>query len=874
MRGWIACSLLGVLGIALACTNLPDLAGNECGNRIIDPHEDCDTFGDPSIPGSGCVAPGLANACRFTCDPSGAVACPSGFFCGADSICRAPSGHLDSTPTTVGGPATFRVLAGDFDGDHAADVVTVSAAATFVHYFDGDVEASRVPISSVSVPPAIGLLGDGVTDPRASAVVITRFTTGGNVRVWRGAADRTLLPTVYGSLDLTVLSGQSALTEGRVLPAFRAGQIGSDIFALVNPDGVDFEIDAFVQADQTPQAPQVPLYLGNGPALRSASLIDGEIPIGVLRNVDGSACGSVSPFSACDNFVLAYPGDSYATVYPVCDSNLSLGHPGINVAGPNQTEPQVLSLGTDKVGGAAFLTNQGPSPAIVVVGQQAVHEFVFDCAGQLPQASIVPGITPGAETILAIGHIDELDGCLDWVGTKGIHVRYGTGCGEFFDTAAPTTWSEARIGDFNENGYPDVVAISSTAFDFYNGVGTLLLNGQHTPLDGTPKHLTVGDFDGDFAPDFAFETEPTSSASTTDDLFVSFGQVGGFPVAPQSIGELASIDQLRPAYFDYVLTGNKDFVQTLFAIEKPSTGNGHIIASLLQGGPDRLINSPFFLDPRTLQSIVQVAIGRFDGDAHADIAGVSASFTGETKIWFTPAQGDAQIDVSKVVLSAPTGIAPSAAGATAATALDVNGKPGDELAVLQPEDPSTNAKSCFFVTPIGSQPDWKAPPCEVVSNVRAPAILHAADLDGDGDADLLATWHDDQGALVVSVLFNDLSGTLSLAQATTLPALPNGDTLVAATTIHFDVGGGTQLLVLGGRGLYVAAVDPTTHAIAYENGDDAQQGAPVRAFDASDAGIDATPTSVAAADVDGDGVDDAIVGTTSGFWIYHGLPTH
>ena len=72
-----------------ACAELPPLAENLCGNAIVEAAngEDCDTF---AVGDLRCGAPGdLARSCRFVCDDTD---CPAGMACGADRMCRRPSG--------------------------------------------------------------------------------------------------------------------------------------------------------------------------------------------------------------------------------------------------------------------------------------------------------------------------------------------------------------------------------------------------------------------------------------------------------------------------------------------------------------------------------------------------------------------------------------------------------------------------------------------------------------------------------------------------------------------------------------------------------------------------------------------------------------
>ena len=88
---------------------------NVCGNLVVDPGEDCDS--GTSDPTCGFPAAG-AHACRFLCD---GPACPTGYFCRRDQICRAPTGTYTLGPG-VGLPEDFFSLL-DVNADGYPDLV-------------------------------------------------------------------------------------------------------------------------------------------------------------------------------------------------------------------------------------------------------------------------------------------------------------------------------------------------------------------------------------------------------------------------------------------------------------------------------------------------------------------------------------------------------------------------------------------------------------------------------------------------------------------------------------------------------------------------------------------------------------------------------
>src|SRR5947209_8005601 len=96
-RASLACATAAV-ALAISCSTFPALTSGTCGNGVVEPDngEDCDTFATSS--GAACRAPGVVGACRFDCSAStdSTHACPRGFGCGHDGICRTGSGKVAS----------------------------------------------------------------------------------------------------------------------------------------------------------------------------------------------------------------------------------------------------------------------------------------------------------------------------------------------------------------------------------------------------------------------------------------------------------------------------------------------------------------------------------------------------------------------------------------------------------------------------------------------------------------------------------------------------------------------------------------------------------------------------------------------------------
>ncbi len=145
--------LLATLALAplhAGCEDLSTLKADECGNGIIEAGEDCDGVG---LEDSACNA-----LCRLECTAEGA--CPSGYGCGADGLCRQPSGQFEAFGPALGLSAERLSLA-DFDGDGQADLLASRGSSFSVAYVGPQgllpetTSISYAPIDVYSDVPAV-----------------------------------------------------------------------------------------------------------------------------------------------------------------------------------------------------------------------------------------------------------------------------------------------------------------------------------------------------------------------------------------------------------------------------------------------------------------------------------------------------------------------------------------------------------------------------------------------------------------------------------------------------------------------------------------------------------------------------------------------
>ena len=161
--------LLGAWAALSHCANLTPLTPNVCGDGVVNAGEDCDGFADASA-GQACgAADAGVLACRYTCAKN--AACPSGYNCGVDQVCRAPTGAFVPLGARVAVGAVGVMLA-DFNGDGFADALTNGQvnsdgeSRVQVNYLasTGAVLGTFGIADKLSYPSIADINGDGIAD--------------------------------------------------------------------------------------------------------------------------------------------------------------------------------------------------------------------------------------------------------------------------------------------------------------------------------------------------------------------------------------------------------------------------------------------------------------------------------------------------------------------------------------------------------------------------------------------------------------------------------------------------------------------------------------------------------------------------------------
>lgn len=609
--------------LIVGCTNLPTIEDQECGNAVIEAPEACDTFS--TIPGSVCRPKGSVGECRLDCrvgSDGKRPACPSGWGCDSDDLCRAPSGDFDSPVTTELGGAAL-LASGDFDGDGRDDVFSREPVDAYgrgrlsAHYFDqnGLVSESRAFPKAMTAPFITDISGD-----RRADLVFSDFRVG----VLQGRSDRSWLPETFTSY---VVPGSRVRMVGVVEIGVVESETG--LVALATVDGT--------HGVYIPD-PESGVLTLESEMSGSVEELAGETPTGPL--FDG-------PDSPCMELVLAFRGAENFAVHDLCKLDTTVGLPAWRRPSLEQTvgfeppatiddrSPLIADLNGDghqdvliSASGTTYVA-YGDGERLAIAEPFLLHnanEKDFPPAIPMPLAAgefsgdnLPDFVFPG---FLLASSGGELDGQPTYVVTA-------------VNAGAP--WTVARIADLNANGISDIVAASSAApsVDFFNSTGALYTLGSRLTSNNPIDQLVVGDIDGDLIRDVAF-IEAASADQERQTLWVAWGRPAGAPETPAEVARLTSAEELG-AFPDGASSG---LIVTSSSVVDGQRNGG---ITVLEGGPDRLPLAShtlvsFAYDGSLLGSIgAGVTVGAFTAANRHDVFALGApEDTGAFDFWLIP----------------------------------------------------------------------------------------------------------------------------------------------------------------------------------------------------------------------------------------------
>jgi hypothetical protein len=860
---------------AAACDDLPALQRNQCGNTIIEQGEDCDGAGVGDNP--------CNEVCRVECSESGA--CPTGWGCGADGLCRQPTGLFVPLGNTVLVSAEKLDLA-DVDGDGRDDVVATRGGSVSVVYADPvglspettDIALS-VADSDLEVPSAGDVDGDGRAD------LVLRL--GGSLGVLRGQADRSLAPRVFSRrLQVPVADGDLLFTmslQGNA--AFLKDALGHQLFAI-GETGI-----SVVHVSDDAQLPDEPLL--TWPQKKPVFL--------------GQLYGLIYGFEGDPEIHWYYP--------LTLSGGAAMATWNHDDADPLLASPSTLPDGFSPTG-AAFLVNLGwkagadsgyDQNTMVVTGQKDGEARLFmgflqgDGFGSFPaSAAPVMGLPDTSFRELArtgpegagdapffVGDADG-DGAPDFAGPGGLfHTTCPTDPGvtevcplEFVPdpplSPVPVDYLLTEVPDVGDTwrGYLPgfnggvVVTTEKPGFIVYRQPGEPDdVKRFPVPTASPVKHPTLGDFNGDGVQDLVFSQRSRRAGPedpTRESLHVSFGNPLGLPTDPVDLGDVGEVTQILKARLFPAKSGTIAIVPRADGVDdivvRARTGD-ETLTYVFAGGTDGQIQSPLDLQSACQGSSAPAGVPRFsatvslgDGDRR-DVAVIyrreAAGGGWEYDLWSaSPASSDSESICASLV--GPAALPDPGGTALSMVPIDLDGDGADEVLIFA-EGSSTLLSARL------SGGAWSVAPLDLGGPFEGLAVTPVFGA-GDGDRQDVVLWSAEE----VKVLINDGSGTLDPAGAAGVSIAgatcgegsgPAGITGVAAVFLHPDAG--RELVVLTETGAFVVEIADRASG---ELG-------PPACSPALPGGSAAT-----SGDVDGDGVEDLVIARPGGVQVLAGIP--
>ncbi len=843
----------GVWALALlcACAKLPEIGAGECGNGVIEPPEDCDTFG---VDGGAaqCRPKGSVGECHLDCTPDSdgeRPACPAGWGCDGAGLCRRPTGEFEPLLREYEVGSAVTLSSGDFDGDGNADLMSLEApeglgyTRTRFHYFDDQAELreSREYARAVFKPEVGDLSLDGKSD-----VIFTDSRVG----VLLGRADRAWVPETFSSYRLLD-------TSIRTLGVFEAPvQQAASFVVFASLDG---RAGVYVPDAANAGTPRLLSELSGPNEALAGDPVSGH----VIEDRDASPCAQI---------VFALLGETRFWMLDVCGRDTATGQPVWLDDARRTALPLVPPEPVDAAPLIADVNLDGHLDVLVGANGR-VHVAYGDGATLAAPAPLQLSIEGRAapsdiEMPLAVGDLTN-DAAVDFMfDDRALFSLAALAPGRFDYVesliAEPGHWTAAAIADFNGNGRPDLVLASTerSGVDFFNSSVDGWLTQFRITTARPIQHLAVGDFNGDFINDLGLSQIGAESASA-DSVLIAYGEPAGAPETAIQVASLPRLEQIsvfREGAVDHMVLSSSD----------TRDGRERGVLTLLAGGvgnelPVALYElTRFAADSTTLGAAAVRALGgRFTREDRGDVFAIGAPADAPIdsslalEYWLLPAL---TVDDGTPVLlegrlppaaSPVTGSGVEAVLHLSVQASDFDGDGLDEVALAVPADGGAHCA----ISVLDVEPERVAPRASFVIEEPCLALeLLSFDADADGWLDLaLLAGGEGFAEGRLSVFWNDGAGGFD-AESRSLVAGPE-DPPVAFAPFERTPARDTSFM-------YVTASQFHLTTLAAGSRDFMETRTPAELTGC---------TGMAALDLDGDGVRDLALATSGNLLVQRAL---
>ncbi|MFO0615340.1 MAG: VCBS repeat-containing protein [Polyangiaceae bacterium] len=632
-------------GLTGACKTLEDLNVNVCGNRVLDQGEDCDRADELVVKRDGatdtykCIAAGEVDACHYAVCETCVEECPDGFRAGLDDACHRPSAVFVETLSVPFTGIEPHVI--DIDNDKRNDILINAHDREQIAFMgDGFIRSTYAIRKALASSPTIGEVGvrpdtpdillptgpgnldgfavfAGVDNAPPEAFTFPAYSLGNGFRVIPASAE------LFGEP-----AHADVFTAGLLL---NCADNAPDGICEAPPHGLGAKLlgaQPLVFPGADPVIATTDMNLGEPFADPAKPLVDVEFRHD--HHAMGQPCtdtlvGFVG--ATPDRLRLLSPCDPRDPLMTPDGRKIELLKPRNLSFPPMLATCKLLSLKT----GADPATGYGEVFANFDCGKPTdkpkktlVARLVFD-ASAVPAASFVeacPGcVLPAlpcsaddARTLIGVGDMNG-DGFLDYAASDGIFLG-GPMAGiqvisQTMPYQTPTTpcgWTGGLMNDVNDDGLADLVAIpaADAGITVVLGSKNSILPSMTLGTDVKVSHVLAADFDGDGPRDIAvaldsFATE-SCEAQRPADIALFFGRKSGFPEDAQIIGHVDGLKQFDGGVLYKDSTGvASDAFADLAAISSPKSG-GCVKdqGALFSGSPDRTIVTPYNMKTRAI----------------------------------------------------------------------------------------------------------------------------------------------------------------------------------------------------------------------------------------------------------------------------------